>query len=100
MTRQPAAWTSPTGNGYASYKVAPWVTTRHAYGLGVYCFFNQGVDIRAARGIEVPDTPGVQFSHMVTVFLSGSGGIEKTINDAGTPDAAGSAPVSVVGCPS
>ncbi len=95
-----AAWTSPTGNGYASYKVAPWVTTHHAYGLGVYCFFNQGVDIRAARGIEVPDTPGVQFSHMVTVFLSGSGGIEKTINDAGTPEVGGFGTSYVVSYPS
>jgi hypothetical protein len=94
-----AAWTSPSGNGYASYQVAPWVTSHHAYGLGVYCFFNQGVDIRAARAIEVPDTPGVQFSHMVSVFLSGSGGIEKTINDAGTPVVGGFGTSDVVSYP-
>jgi hypothetical protein len=51
----------------------------------VYCFFNQGVDIIADRGIEVPDKAGVQFTDMITVFLSGSGGIEATINDAGSP---------------
>jgi hypothetical protein len=79
------AWTSPTGNGWASYKVAPWVRAHSAWGLGVYSFFNQGVDIRADRAIEVPHTSGVQFHDMVTVFLSGSGGIERTINDAGTP---------------
>jgi hypothetical protein len=81
-----AAWTSPTGNGWASYKVAPRVNRHEAWGLGVYCFFNQGVDIRAARGIEVPQTPGVRFHDAVTVFLTGSGGIERTINDAGVPE--------------
>ena len=80
-----AAWTSPTGRGWASYKVASHVKSHQAWGLGVYCFFNQGVDIIADRAIEVPDTPGVQFHDMISVFLSGSGGIEATINDAGTP---------------
>jgi hypothetical protein len=90
-----AAWTSPTGNGWASYKVAPWVTTHEAWGLGVYCYFNQGVDIRAARAIEVPVRPGVTFHDAVTVFLNGSGGIERTINDAGVPliGAYGTSPV-------
>jgi predicted oxidoreductase len=80
-----AAWNSPTGSGWASYKVAPRVRTHEAWGLGVYSFFNQGIDILADRAIEVPDTTGVQFHDMVTVFLSGNGGIEHTINDAGTP---------------
>jgi hypothetical protein len=79
------AWTSPTGKGWASYKLAPWVKTHEAWGLGVYSFFNQGVDIRADRAIEVAKTPGVRFHDMITVFLNGSGGIERTINDAGTP---------------
>ncbi|HEY2672105.1 MAG TPA: adenylyl cyclase [Rugosimonospora sp.] len=79
------AWTSPTGNGWASYKVGTRVKIHEAWGLGVYCFFNQGVDIRADRAIEVPDRPGVRFHNMISVFLSGSGGIERTINDAGTP---------------
>lgn len=80
-----AAWTSPTGNGWASYKLGNSVRSHEAWGLGVYSYFNQGVDIRAARGIEVPQTPGVRFHNMITVFLNGSGGIERTINDAGTP---------------
>jgi hypothetical protein len=79
------AWTSPTGKGWASYKVTPRVKTHSAWGLGVYSFFNQGVDIRADRAIEVPQTPGVQFHDVITVFLNGSGGIERAINDAGTP---------------
>ncbi|GLW06481.1 coagulation factor 5/8 type [Microtetraspora sp. NBRC 13810] len=79
------AWTSPTGKGWASYKVSRGVRAHEAWGLGVYSYFNQNVDIRADRGIEVPKTPGVRFHNMVTVFLDGSGGIERTINDAGTP---------------
>jgi hypothetical protein len=61
------------------------VKTHEAWGLGAYSFFDQGVDIRADRAIEVPNTPGVRFHNMVTVFLNGSGGIERTINEAGTP---------------
>ncbi|MEV6862797.1 hypothetical protein AB0M44_17580 [Streptosporangium subroseum] len=80
-----SAWTSPTGKGWASYKVAPGVKAHEAWGLGVYSYFNQGVDIRADRGIEVPKTKKVNFHNMVTVFLDGSGGIERTINEAGTP---------------
>jgi hypothetical protein len=53
--------------------------------MGVYSYFNQGVDIRAARGIEAPVRAGVTFHSLITVFLDGSGGIERTINDAGTP---------------
>ncbi|MEU4535201.1 hypothetical protein AB0G15_10075 [Streptosporangium sp. NPDC023825] len=80
-----AAWNSPTGKGWASYKVGHRVRNHEAWGMGVYSFFNQGVDIRADRGIEVPKTPGARFHNMVTVFLNGSGGIERTINEAGTP---------------
>ncbi|HEU0237690.1 MAG TPA: adenylyl cyclase [Micromonosporaceae bacterium] len=80
-----AAWNSPTGDGWASYKVGTRVRSHEAWGLGVYSFFNQGVDIRADRAIEAPDAAGVAFHDMITVFLSGSGGIERTINDAGTP---------------
>ncbi|WP_405114064.1 adenylyl cyclase [Micromonospora sp. NBC_01405] len=80
-----AAWTSPTGRGWASYKIADSVRRHEAWGLGVYSYFNQGVDIRADRAIEVPRRPGVRFHDMITVFLDGSGGIERTVNDAGTP---------------
>src|SRR5262245_25905053 len=44
-----AAWNSPTGSGWASYKVGAGVNTHEAWGLGVYSFFNQGVDIIADR---------------------------------------------------
>ncbi|MDT5039550.1 MAG: hypothetical protein QOE51_535, partial [Actinoplanes sp.] len=56
-----------------------------AWGLGVYCYFNQKVDIREETAIEVPTKSGVVLHDLVTVFLNGSGGIEHTINDQGTP---------------
>ncbi|MCI4064087.1 adenylyl cyclase [Micromonospora sp. R77] len=80
-----AAWRSPTGNGWASYKVADGVREHEAWGLGVYSYFNQGVDIRCDRAIEVPRRAGVRIHDAVTVFLDGSGGIERTVNEAGTP---------------
>jgi len=38
--------------------------------MGVYSFFNQGVDIHAERAFEVPDTAGVKLHDLVTVFLT------------------------------
>jgi hypothetical protein len=80
-----AAWRSPTGNGWASYKVADHVREHEAWGLGVYSYFNQKVDIRCDRAIEAPRRAGVRFHDAITVFLDGSGGIERTVNEAGTP---------------
>jgi hypothetical protein len=79
------AWSHAGINGWASYKVGPRVHTHEAWGMGVYCFFNQNVDIREETAIEVPEKSGVVLHDMVTVFLNGSGGIEHTINDVGTP---------------
>ena len=79
-----AAWQHGGTNGWASYKVGR-VHTHEAWGLGVYCYFNQGVDIREETAIEVPKKPSVVLHDAVTVFLNGSGGIEHTINEAGTP---------------
>jgi hypothetical protein len=81
-----AAWQHYGANGWASYKVGDRVHQHEAWGLGVYSFFNQGVDIREDRAIEVPTKPGVELHDMVTVFLNGSGGIEHTVNAAGTPE--------------
>jgi hypothetical protein len=53
------------------------------YGLGSYSFFNQGVPIENAMAFQAPDTPGVGFHDLLTVFLSGSGGIESVINGTG-----------------
>ena len=80
-----AAWQHEGVKGWASYRVGSRVHSHEAWGLGVYCYFNQGVDIREQTAIEVPTKPGVVLHDMVTVFLNGSGGIERTINDVGTP---------------
>jgi len=78
-----SAWSHGGINGFASYKVADSVQSHEAWGLGVYSFFNQGLPIRAERAIEVPDTAGVKLHDLVTVFLTGSGGIDHVVNETG-----------------
>ncbi|MET1016061.1 MAG: hypothetical protein ABWX76_04550 [Leifsonia flava] len=80
-----AAWSDGDRLGYASYQVAPGVTSHSASGLGIYSFFNQNVDIRVESGIQAPKSAGVRFTNMVSVFLNGSGGINHIINDTGLP---------------
>jgi fibronectin type 3 domain-containing protein len=85
-----SAWMDGTIDGYASYNVSPAVTTHQAYGLGVYSFFNQGVDIIANSGILAPVASGVTFTDSVSVFLAGSGQITYNISsDSPTADNAG-----------
>jgi hypothetical protein len=72
-------------DGYPSYYVAPSVTTHKAYGMGVYSYFDQGVDIVETSAISVPNAAGVSITDAVTVFLAGSGGILYTVNNAGAP---------------
>ncbi|HUZ25572.1 MAG TPA: adenylyl cyclase [Streptosporangiaceae bacterium] len=79
-----AAWmTSPTQDGYPSFYIPRRVTSFQGYGMGSYSFFNQGVDIENAMALQAPDTPGVDFHDLLTVFLSGSGGIQSVINGTG-----------------
>jgi fibronectin type 3 domain-containing protein len=85
-----SAWMDGSIDGYASYNVSPSVTTHQAYGLGVYSFFNQGVNIVANSGILAPVANGVKFTDSVSVFLSGSGQINYNIaSDSSTADNAG-----------
>lgn len=79
-----AAWTSPTGRGFASYKVADGVTRHEAWGLGVYSVFLQP-DVLLDRALEVPRRPGVRLHSMITVCLADKGSIERIVNDAGEP---------------
>lgn len=79
-----AQWTSPTGRGFASYKVAETVTRHEAWGLGVYSVFLQP-DVLLDRAIEVPEKPGVKLHHMITVCLVDKGSIERIVNDKGEP---------------
>jgi hypothetical protein len=82
-----AAWmSSPTTDGYAAVLVTPRVRTFQGYGMGSYSFFDQGVPIFATQAFQSPDTPGVQFHDVLTVFLNattGSGGINSVINGVG-----------------
>ena len=81
-----AAWmASPTQDGYPAFYIPKSVTSFQGYGLGVYSFFNQGVAIENSMAIQAPDTPGVQFHDLLTVFLNGSGGIQSVINGTGAP---------------
>jgi hypothetical protein len=79
-----SAWmSSPTQDGYPAFFVPNSVTSFQGYGMGSYSFFNQGVAIENAMAFQAPDTAGVQFHDLLTVFLTGSGGIESVINGTG-----------------
>ncbi|WP_343241810.1 MULTISPECIES: adenylyl cyclase [unclassified Streptomyces] len=82
-----SAWVHGSTKGYAAYKVADRVREHHAWGLGSYCFFNLNADIYTDRAYEVPDSPGVVFTDLMTVCLNGAGGggIVHCINNAGDP---------------
>jgi hypothetical protein len=82
-----SAWVHGSTKGYAAYKVADGVREHHAWGLGSYCFFNLEADIYTDRAYEVPDTPGVVFTDLMTVCLNGAGGggILHCVNNAGDP---------------
>ena len=85
-----SAWMNGSANGYSSYSVSSSVTTHTAYGLGVYSFFNQGVNIVEDSAITVPNAAGVTVTDAVSVFLSGSGSITHTVDNAGTVAQSGS----------
>ncbi|GJF33397.1 hypothetical protein KNE206_60970 [Kitasatospora sp. NE20-6] len=82
-----SAWVRGSTRGYAAYKVADSVTDHHAWGLGSYCFFNLQADIYTDRAYEVPDTPGVVLTDLMTVCLNGpgGGGILHCANNSGDP---------------
>jgi hypothetical protein len=77
-------WKHGTVNGFASYKVGDRVTSHEAWGLGVYCYFNQGLPIWADCAIEAPVGPGIKLHHLTSIHLNGSGGIRHVLNDQGT----------------
>jgi hypothetical protein len=73
---------APGTNGWASYKVADYVTDHQAWGLGIYSVFRHP-DVVLTRAIEVPRTPGIRFHHMITVALDDKGEISNVIDDKG-----------------
>ena len=70
--------------GWAAYKVADSVRRHELWGGGSYVFFNVNPTIHATRGFEVPETPGIQMHHLLTVNLS-AGTIDHVVNDTGAP---------------
>jgi hypothetical protein len=76
---------SPTTKGYPAFVVGSKVKTFSGYGMGSYCFFNQGVPIESATAFLVPDTAGVQLHDVFTRFLNADGGINHVVNDTGAP---------------
>jgi F5/8 type C domain len=74
---------SATQDGYPAFYIPSSVTSFTGYGMGSYSYFDQGVAIENAMAFQAPDTSGVVFHDILTVFLTGSGGIESVINGTG-----------------
>ena len=80
-----AAWRSPRGNGFASYKIGDAVQAHEAWGVGVYHFFRDAAVV-ADAGIEAPERPGIQLHYLLTFRLWGGkkgSGIRHVLNDRG-----------------
>ena len=78
-----SAWMDGAANGYPSYVVTAAATTHQAYGMGVYSFFNQGIDIVEDNAITVPTVSGVAIHDAGTIFLNGNGQITHVVNGVG-----------------
>lgn len=89
-----ADWTQPNGTlGWAGYKVGSKVKEHQLWGAGVYVFNQNNPEIVTENGFEVPQRPGVQLSHIMTVNLS-AGTIRHVVNGVG-----GQADTTNVGTP-
>lgn len=78
-----ADWTRPDGTlGYAGYKVADDVTQHTLHGGGVYVYNRNNPEIVTENGFEVPDAPGVNLHHLMTVNLN-DGTINHVVNGVG-----------------
>ena len=78
-----SAWMDGSASGYPSYVVSRSVKTHQAWGLGIYSYFNQGVNIIEDNAMTVPDKTGVAIHDVGTVWLAGSGQITHVINGTG-----------------
>ena len=98
-----AAWDQPGDFvGYPAFKVADDVQQFHAYGMGSYVVQNQtDATAYATAAYQAPVRPGVQFTHIDTVWIVGNGGYLHVINNTGGPAVAstGIVPVTVVQYP-
>jgi len=93
-----SAWmATSTQDGYPAFYIPNSVTTFHGYGMGSYSNFDLGVPIENAEAFEAPNTSGVQFNDLLTVWLNNSGGIQSVINGTGAAVSSTNAgPVNVV----
>lgn len=81
-----ADWMTPDGTlGWAGYKVSDDVENHQLWGGGVYAFNRNDPSILTENGYEVPVTPGVQLTHVMTKNLSGPGTILSVVNGVGDP---------------
>ena len=78
-----SAWMDGTANGYPSYVVTNYANSHQAFGLGIYSFFNQGINIIDDNAMTVPNVSGVSIQDVGDVFLNGSGQITHVINGVG-----------------
>jgi len=78
------SWQHDGVPGWAAYKVADSVRTHELWGGGSYIFTNVDPTLHAARGFEVPVTPGVRLHDLLTVSLR-AGTIDHVVNDTGDP---------------
>jgi hypothetical protein len=94
-----AAWMNGNSDGWASYEVAPDVTSHQAWGLGVYCYFNATPSEIADHAIEVPNTTGVALHDAMDVSLGGVGTISHIVNSSGATVTSGSTVADLVSYP-
>lgn len=101
-----AAWmATPTQDGYPAFYVTPNVKTFQGYGMGSYgVFIDTSAAVSASEAYQAPDTAGVDFHDICTVFISGNNpadSIASVINGVGGPANASNAtnPVDVVSYP-
>lgn len=78
-----SAWMDGTANGYPSYVVADSVSSHQAWGLGIYFFFDLGINIVEDNAMTVPDESGIAIHDAGTVWLNGSGSITHVIDGTG-----------------
>ena len=79
-----AEWMNDGVEGWAGYKVGEHVKKHKLYGGGVYVFNRNDPSIHTENGFEVPETPGVQLHHVMTVNLA-AGTIDHVVNGVGDP---------------
>jgi hypothetical protein len=96
------AWNAPGPiQGYPAFLVNRGANNFTGYGMGSYCFFNQGVDIHATEAFQVSTAAqGVRLHDVFTRFLNASGGIDSVVNGVGAAvTAAQPGPSDVVSYP-